>query len=224
MHVTNHMTAALGAAKDGSKRVVAVFAVLAASMALVMAMAAPAAAQTTVEGADGDVWVPDSIEVEAGTTVTFNMTGGSGGHNGVIDGTEIFGFTPIGESVSHTFNDEGTFVLQCTIHPGMDMDVVVTAATNGDDNGDDNGDNGDDNGDNGDNGEEPVDTEDPTDPADTEDPADTADDTDDVEQPTAVESGSGGLVNTGLPMWVAAMIGLGALALVAPAVATRRRS
>jgi plastocyanin len=221
MHVTNHMTAALGAAKDGSKRAVAVFAVLAATMALMVAMAAPAAAQTTVEGADGNVWSPSSIEVEAGTTVTFNMTGGDGAHNGQIveTGEEAFGFINVGDSTTYTFNEVGSFTLRCTIHPGMDLAVTVTE---GEGNGEDTPP--------ADEDEEPAEDEEPTedeDPADTEDPtdpADTADDTDDVEQPTAVESGTGGLVNTGLPMWIAALIGLGALALVAPAVASRRRS
>ena len=44
-----------------------------------------------------------------------------------------------------------------------------------------------------------------------------------VEQPESVDSGTGGLLDTGLPMWVAALMVLGALGIAAPAVATARR-
>jgi hypothetical protein len=52
---------------------------------------------------------------------------------------------------------------------------------------------------------------------------DDADEGDEVEQPEAVHSGTGGLVSTGLPAWVAGLMVLGAVALAAPAVATARR-
>lgn len=45
----------------------------------------------------------------------------------------------------------------------------------------------------------------------------------DTEAPTSVDSGTGGL-NTGLPMWVAALMAIGALGLAVPAVATARRN
>ncbi len=44
-----------------------------------------------------------------------------------------------------------------------------------------------------------------------------------VEQPTHVDSGTGGLLDTGLPVWVAALMIMGALGIAAPAVATARR-
>ena len=44
-----------------------------------------------------------------------------------------------------------------------------------------------------------------------------------VEQPTHVDSGTGGLLNAGLPVWVAALMIMGALGIAAPAVATARR-
>lgn len=53
--------------------------------------------------------------------------------------------------------------------------------------------------------------------------ADADDEGDDVEAPTSVDSGTGGL-NTGLPVWVAGLMALGALGLAAPAVATARRN
>ncbi|MFU8841080.1 MAG: DUF4397 domain-containing protein [Nitriliruptoraceae bacterium] len=45
-----------------------------------------------------------------------------------------------------------------------------------------------------------------------------------MEQPTEVDSGTGGLLDAGLPMWVAALMVLGALGIAAPAVAASRRS
>lgn len=42
--------------------------------------------------------------------------------------------------------------------------------------------------------------------------------------PTMVDSGTGGLLETGLPMWVAALMVIGALGIAAPAVASARRS
>jgi hypothetical protein len=50
------------------------------------------------------------------------------------------------------------------------------------------------------------------------------DDGDDSSQPTAVHSGSGGLAaDSGLPLWVAGLMALGALALAVPTVAGARR-
>jgi|GEM_PF-1364649 len=44
-----------------------------------------------------------------------------------------------------------------------------------------------------------------------------------MEQPESVDSGTGGLLDAGLPMWVAALMVLGALGIAAPAIATARR-
>lgn len=46
---------------------------------------------------------------------------------------------------------------------------------------------------------------------------------DEVKQPTHVDSGTGGLLDAGLPVWVAALMIMGALGIAAPAVATARR-
>lgn len=45
----------------------------------------------------------------------------------------------------------------------------------------------------------------------------------DMEMPSEVDSGTGGLLETGLPMWVAALMVLGAVGVAAPAVAAARR-
>ncbi len=51
------------------------------------------------------------------------------------------------------------------------------------------------------------------------------DEADEMEQPSEVAAGSGGLVDSGLPVWVSGLMALGALAVVAPAVvAAGRRS
>jgi hypothetical protein len=52
---------------------------------------------------------------------------------------------------------------------------------------------------------------------------DAAEDEEEVEQPESVDSGTGGLLDAGLPMWVAALMVLGALGIAAPAVASARR-
>ena len=56
----------------------------------------------------------------------------------------------------------------------------------------------------------------------------TSDDTDaaeteEMEQPHSVDSGTGGLVESGLPLWVAGLMALGLAGIAAPAVATARR-
>lgn len=48
-------------------------------------------------------------------------------------------------------------------------------------------------------------------------------DEEEVEQPTHVDSGTGGLAESGLPLWVVSLMALGALALAVPALATARR-
>ena len=51
-----------------------------------------------------------------------------------------------------------------------------------------------------------------------------AEETDEVEQPSHVDSGTGGLAtDAGLPLWVAGLMALGTIGLAAPAVATARR-
>ena len=55
------------------------------------------------------------------------------------------------------------------------------------------------------------------------DAADDDADAEDTPAPDAVDAGTGGALNTGLPVWVAALMALGAMGLVAPAVATARR-
>lgn len=137
-------------------------------------VALPAAAQdVVVEGADGNVWDPDVLEIEAGTTVTFDMVGGDAGHDVAVDGETVISFTPIGGAEDYTFDEPGDFLITCTIHPGMDLALTVTgeAVDGGTDPGDDEApadDAGDD--------EEPADE-----PVEDDAPADAATEDDDTE-------------------------------------------
>lgn len=111
---------------------------LAIVVGLLLTISLPAAAQdVVVEGTDGNVWDPDVLEIEAGTTVTFDMVGGGGGHDVAVDGEVVVPFTLIGQSAEYTFEQEGEFDVTCTIHPGMDM--VVTVGGGGADPGGDDG-------------------------------------------------------------------------------------
>jgi hypothetical protein len=58
---------------------------------------------------------------------------------------------------------------------------------------------------------------------DTTDEADHDDDAEEVAQPHSVDSGTGGLVANGMPLWVASLMALGVLALAVPVAATARR-
>ena len=70
---------------------------------------------------------PSTIEVEAGTTVTWesesdlphNVTSTSGD----MDFAESLSS---GDTVSITFDEPGTYEYECTIHPGMTGTVVVS--------------------------------------------------------------------------------------------------
>lgn len=89
-------------------------------------------APTTVDVfTPGNVFSPFSITVGVGSTVRFNMSRAADGtgHNA------IFGASPPGAPaninivadtvVSRVFNTRGTFEYVCTVHPGMQGEVIV---------------------------------------------------------------------------------------------------
>lgn len=62
---------------------------------------------------------PPEIEVPAGTTVTF-FNSGSELHTVTEDAERLFDIaTPVGESVTYTFETPGTFPYHCGLHPDM---------------------------------------------------------------------------------------------------------
>lgn len=71
-------------------------------------------------------FVPDTLTVKKGTTVTFvnkdttkhTITGDDGGPDGSL--------LAKGEQYTYTFNEVGTFGYHCTPHPFMTANVVVT--------------------------------------------------------------------------------------------------
>jgi plastocyanin len=90
----------------------------------------PAGAQTfTVHGNDRDQFVPQTVQAKVGT-LTLALQNGGVPHNltfkdsalpgiGVVSGTGT-------KSTTLTFRSAGTFVFECTIHPGMEGKVVVS--------------------------------------------------------------------------------------------------
>lgn len=86
---------------------------------------------TTVTGVS-EVAVQDnyfdaqSISVPAGTTVTWTWQGNND-HNVVGDGFESTVQTE--GTFSYTFDEPGTYRYECTLHGGMTVEVIVTAAS-----------------------------------------------------------------------------------------------
>ncbi|HUQ79031.1 MAG TPA: cupredoxin family copper-binding protein [Patescibacteria group bacterium] len=95
----------------------------------VSALAGPvSAAQTQTVIIEGNQFLPPDVSVEAGDTVTWTNHDVAP-HNAVaLDGT--FGTERLqqNQSGSLTFSTPGTFGYQCTIHPSMRAQVIVTAA------------------------------------------------------------------------------------------------
>ncbi len=84
----------------------------------------PVAGVTEVAVRD-DFFVPAAIEVPAGTTVTWQWEGNNQ-HNVVGDGFE----SPVQDQgeFAYTFSEPGTYDYRCTLHGGMNGEVLVTAA------------------------------------------------------------------------------------------------
>jgi plastocyanin len=69
---------------------------------------------------------PASLEVAAGTTVTWTNNGQARHTATADDGTFDSGRLRPGESFSFTFNTPGTFAYHCDVHPDMTGTIVVT--------------------------------------------------------------------------------------------------
>jgi len=85
-------------------------------------------------GCEPNCFVPSTVTIEAGDTVTWDntdtaahtATGGTptDGPSGVFDSSLIMS----GGSYSHTFDTAGTYVYFCMVHPWMEGTVIVEAA------------------------------------------------------------------------------------------------
>lgn len=65
---------------------------------------------------------PGAIEVEAGTTVTWRFSDGVP-HD--VTGDRFKSEVKSEGTFTHTFEDPGTYKYTCTLHPGMDGQVIV---------------------------------------------------------------------------------------------------
>lgn len=96
-----------------------------------MESASPAVpAETVIVDVRGFTYAPQTIEVEAGTTITWTnadqilhtvTSGTSGNPDGLIDGQ----MTEAGAATSYTFETPGTVRYFCSRHPFMRGEVIV---------------------------------------------------------------------------------------------------
>ena len=84
--------------------------------------AAPAEMAVAIEGF---AFAPQSIEVTAGSTVTFTNNDGAAHTATADDGSFDTGSLAQGESASVTFDTPGTYTYTCAFHPGMTGTIVV---------------------------------------------------------------------------------------------------
>jgi plastocyanin len=79
----------------------------------------------------GFAFVPAELTVAAGTTVTFaNLDGAPhtithGSDGTAVDAAIVDEDLPAGEELTVTFDEPGTYPITCTIHPTMNMTIVV---------------------------------------------------------------------------------------------------
>jgi plastocyanin len=97
--------------------------------------AGPAGAQEfTIHGNDRDQFVPQTVRAQVGT-LTLTLQNGGVPHDltfkngglpaiGVVSGSGT-------KSARLTLTEPGTYVFECTIHPGMEGTLVVSPATTG---------------------------------------------------------------------------------------------
>jgi plastocyanin len=69
---------------------------------------------------------PDTIEITAGTTVTWTNNDSAPHTVTSDDGAFDSGDLAQGDSVSLTFNEPGTYTYHCTYHPNMVGTIIVT--------------------------------------------------------------------------------------------------
>lgn len=92
--------------------------------------AGPATAQAfTIRGNDRDEFSPQTVAAKVGT-LTLTLKNGGVPHNLTFKDTSLPGISTVSgdqtKSTTLTFTKPGTYVFECTIHPGMEGKVVVT--------------------------------------------------------------------------------------------------
>ncbi|HEX5014827.1 MAG TPA: cupredoxin domain-containing protein [Candidatus Limnocylindrales bacterium] len=70
---------------------------------------------------------PDALEVQAGTTVTWQNRGDAPHTVTASDGSFDSGMIAAGATYARTFDSPGTFAFACTFHPDMTGTVIVSA-------------------------------------------------------------------------------------------------
>jgi len=91
----------------------------------------PTAPDTLDVFTPGNIFSPTSAEIRRGGTIRFRLSESPDrrGHNVIFTGNMAGAPANIpvlkDTMVTRTFNRQGTFPYSCTVHPGMDGDVVV---------------------------------------------------------------------------------------------------
>jgi len=89
----------------------------------------PASADTASVSINGFAFMPASVSVTAGSTVTWTQNQSGVMHTVTADnGSFDSGALATGRTFSMTFSTAGTFAYHCSIHPSMHGTVTVTAA------------------------------------------------------------------------------------------------
>jgi plastocyanin len=94
------------------------------------AAAGPADAQTfTIMGNDRDQFVPQTVTAKPGV-LTLTLRNGGVPHDLTFDDHSLPGIGVVSgsatKSVTVTLRRPGTYVFQCTIHPGMEGKLVIS--------------------------------------------------------------------------------------------------
>jgi plastocyanin len=106
------------------KKLLAVAAALALAAA---ALAIPALAATKTVALNDTFFAPKSLTIARGTTIKFVWRGQLPHNVAVRKGPERFHTRNLthGKTFAHTFARSGSYLIVCTIHPGMELRLRV---------------------------------------------------------------------------------------------------
>jgi plastocyanin len=94
----------------------------------------PGAQVFTIHGNDRDQFLPQTVQAQVGV-LTLRLQNGGVPHDLVFADRALPGISAVSgtgtKSTRLTFTQPGTFAFECTIHPGMDGRVVVSAPAGG---------------------------------------------------------------------------------------------